>query len=118
MELSFCEDDVITIIEKDDSGWWHGELNGKVGVFPAADWVEEISQPSSSGRGPPPDMAPAAPVRKPQKQQQCMAMYDYDAQDSDELTIVEGEILNVDSEDSGWIFGSNQQGETGRFPGN
>jgi hypothetical protein len=123
MELSFGEDDIITIIEKDESGWWHGELNGKVGVFPAADWVEEVSEAEAT-RGAPQDVAPTAPSRRPpppssqKKQQQCMAMYDYDAQDSDELTIAEGEILNVDSEDSGWIFGSNQGGETGRFPGN
>lgn len=41
LELSFKERDLITILEKDESGWWHGELNGVVGVFPAADWVEE-----------------------------------------------------------------------------
>lgn len=30
LELSFKEGDLITILEKDDSGWWHGELNGLV----------------------------------------------------------------------------------------
>ena len=35
-ELSIEEGQVIYILQKDleDSGWWKGELNGKVGVFP------------------------------------------------------------------------------------
>lgn len=35
-ELTFKEGDIITIISKDieDKGWWKGELNGRIGVFP------------------------------------------------------------------------------------
>ena len=35
-ELSLDEGDILTILEKEleDSGWWKGELNGRVGVFP------------------------------------------------------------------------------------
>ena len=35
-ELTLVEGMTITILEKDleDSGWWKGETNGKVGVFP------------------------------------------------------------------------------------
>lgn len=35
-ELSIKEGDIITIISKEecDQGWWKGELNGKIGVFP------------------------------------------------------------------------------------
>ncbi|KNC50947.1 cortactin isoform F [Thecamonas trahens ATCC 50062] len=39
-ELSFNEGDVITVLEKIDDGWWSGELNGNVGVFPA-NYVEQ-----------------------------------------------------------------------------
>ncbi len=106
LELSFKERDVITILEKDDSGWWHGELGGKVGVFPAANWVEEIDPNAPE---PPP---PAA------SNQLCVALFDYDAQDEEELTIVEGEILTIESEDSGWYFGKNHRGDYGRWPSN
>jgi hypothetical protein len=35
-ELSFNKGDKITVIKKDDSGWWEGKLpNGKKGIFPA-----------------------------------------------------------------------------------
>mmetsp|Transcript_46284 Transcript_46284/g.75534 ORF Transcript_46284/g.75534 Transcript_46284/m.75534 type:complete len:525 (+) Transcript_46284:96-1670(+) len=33
-ELSFKAGDIINVLTKDDSGWWNGELNGEVGVFP------------------------------------------------------------------------------------
>ncbi|GJQ81652.1 hypothetical protein Trydic_g8530 [Trypoxylus dichotomus] len=35
-ELTLKENDVITLIDKEfpDPGWWEGELNGKIGVFP------------------------------------------------------------------------------------
>jgi len=34
-ELSFAAGDVITILKKDDSGWWEGELHGRKGWIPA-----------------------------------------------------------------------------------
>jgi hypothetical protein len=34
-ELHLKEGDIVTVIKKDDSGWWEGSLNGKVGIFPA-----------------------------------------------------------------------------------
>ncbi|KAI9294906.1 hypothetical protein K502DRAFT_239115 [Neoconidiobolus thromboides FSU 785] len=33
-ELNFAKGDIIFVLEKDD-GWWKGEKDGKVGVFPA-----------------------------------------------------------------------------------
>lgn len=35
-ELTLKEGDIITVISKedDDKGWWKGELNNKIGVFP------------------------------------------------------------------------------------
>ncbi|XP_026322213.1 SH3 domain-containing kinase-binding protein 1-like, partial [Hyposmocoma kahamanoa] len=35
-ELSLSEGDIVTILSKDapDRGWWRGELNGRVGLFP------------------------------------------------------------------------------------
>jgi len=35
-EISFKEGDIITLVEKyDDSEWWKGKFNGKVGLFPS-----------------------------------------------------------------------------------
>ncbi|CAG0888399.1 unnamed protein product [Darwinula stevensoni] len=33
-ELTICEGDIVTLLEMDDSGWWYGELQGRLGFFP------------------------------------------------------------------------------------
>lgn len=33
-ELSFSQNDVLTITERDESGWWYAELNGNAGFIP------------------------------------------------------------------------------------
>lgn len=40
-ELTIRPGDIITVYDKLEDGWWHGELNGMVGIFPAT-YVEEI----------------------------------------------------------------------------
>jgi hypothetical protein len=42
-------------------------------------------------------------------------LYDYNADSDSELTIKEGDILTIESEDEGWFFGANAKGETGRY---
>lgn len=46
-ELTIKEGDIITIINKEneDVGWWKGELNGRIALFPD-NFVEIIKQPS------------------------------------------------------------------------
>lgn len=48
-ELSFRKNDIITLLSTDggDPGWWKGELNGKVGVFPD-NFVTRIADDSKS----------------------------------------------------------------------
>lgn len=43
-ELELHEGDIITVLckELEDKGWWKGELNGNVGVFPD-NFVELLS---------------------------------------------------------------------------
>ena len=48
-ELSFKEGDILNISEKDDSGWWFAELNGKTGFVPQ-NYVEEIGRASCRER--------------------------------------------------------------------
>ena len=39
--LSFLGD-IINVYDKQEDGWWQGELGGRVGMFPAT-YVEEFS---------------------------------------------------------------------------
>jgi len=100
-ELQFKQGDIITVLQKDPSGWWQGELNGRVGVFPSVDWVEEIGV-SSEPKGP----------------KQCRALYEYRADNEHELSIKPGDILTVEKDDDGWYTGRNQNGQVGIYPSN
>jgi hypothetical protein len=47
------------------------------------------------------------------------ALYAYKAEDAEELTISEGDILTIeDEDDEGWYYGRNAQGAYGKFPSN
>lgn len=50
-ELSFSEGAVIRLLSRDtqtDDGFWEGELNGRVGVFPSV-LVEDLTENGESG---------------------------------------------------------------------
>lgn len=57
-ELSLKENEIIVILDKEleDAGWWKGELNGKVGVFPD-NFVELIPAEEPKPKKPPPPSA-------------------------------------------------------------
>ncbi|CAF1421521.1 unnamed protein product [Rotaria sp. Silwood1] len=52
-ELTLKTNDIVTILDKnlDDEGWWKGELNGRIGIFPD-NCVEEISELTNSKHRP------------------------------------------------------------------
>lgn len=52
-ELSFSEGAVIRLLSRDtqtDDGFWEGELNGRVGVFPSV-LVEDLTENGESSGG-------------------------------------------------------------------
>ncbi|XP_060526591.1 SH3 domain-containing kinase-binding protein 1-like [Cylas formicarius] len=124
-ELTLKVGDVIDIIGEAEDGWWRGILNGKEGVFPS-NFVTElpplaVNKPRPSLREDlkiPNDTLPLLP-RKPAKQL-CEVKYSYKAQNDDELTLKEGDIvvlLSKDGEDPGWWKGE-LNGKVGVFPDN
>lgn len=68
---------------------------------------------------PPPGMGRKKPAPKPKpKLPQAKVLYDYEAQDADELSLKADEIVSVTKEDpSGWWQGR-LRGKEGLFPGN
>ncbi|XP_014677042.1 PREDICTED: SH3 domain-containing kinase-binding protein 1-like [Priapulus caudatus] len=63
-ELTLREGDVITLVTKhlEDAGWWRGEINGRVGVFPD-NFVEVLppDEPKSKTATPTPGKKPPPP---------------------------------------------------------
>ncbi|XP_028130137.2 CD2-associated protein [Diabrotica virgifera virgifera] len=122
-ELNLKVGDVIDIIGEEEEGWWRGTLNGKEGVFPS-NFVKEISfQPSPPKRvSYVPNENDAKPPKLPAKptKQLCEATYPYKAQNEDEISFKEGDIITLiskDSQDPGWWQGE-LNGKTGFFPDN
>lgn len=63
-ELSFPEGAIIRILSRethDDDGFWEGEFNGAIGVFPAV-LVEDLTAPSENGNGQRDNSAQASPT--------------------------------------------------------
>ena len=50
-ELTLAEGDIITVLSKDapDKGWWKGEINGRIGLFPD-NFVEVITVKNEPGQ--------------------------------------------------------------------
>jgi len=51
-EISFKKGEIIMVMLKHESGWWQGELNGKIGVFPSNGWIEELPLEAPSAPAP------------------------------------------------------------------
>lgn len=47
-----------------------------------------------------------------------VALYDYEAEESGELTILKDQVLYVFTERGGWFYGRNDSGQVGLFPSN
>eukprot|EP00004_Rigifila_ramosa_P020020 TRINITY_DN516_c0_g1_i1.p1 TRINITY_DN516_c0_g1~~TRINITY_DN516_c0_g1_i1.p1 ORF type:complete len:1655 (-),score=479.04 TRINITY_DN516_c0_g1_i1:157-4674(-) len=110
-QLNLVTDDIITIVQMDDSGWCRGELNGKVGWMPF-DFVEVIEEPPETAEtaehqnsGP----IVAGSIVK--------ALYAFDGMDSSQLTFAKDQMIVVlENDGSGWVQGKLSSGVKGWFP--
>eukprot|EP01114_Cavostelium_apophysatum_P020835 TRINITY_DN7092_c0_g2_i1.p1 TRINITY_DN7092_c0_g2~~TRINITY_DN7092_c0_g2_i1.p1 ORF type:complete len:466 (+),score=170.66 TRINITY_DN7092_c0_g2_i1:344-1741(+) len=64
-ELSFKENDVITVARIDESGWWEGTCGGRFGMFPG-NYVELIEEKAEQAK-PLPTPAASSPVKQTSK---------------------------------------------------
>ncbi|KAM5319414.1 intersectin-2 isoform 2-T2 [Glossophaga mutica] len=109
-QLSLAPGQLILILKKNPSGWWQGELQARgkkrqKGWFPASH--VKLLGPSSERTTP-----AFHPVC------QVIAMYDYVANNEDELNFSKGQVINVlNKDDPDWWQGE-INGVTGLFPSN
>ncbi|XP_034830215.1 SH3 domain-containing kinase-binding protein 1 isoform X1 [Maniola hyperantus] len=114
-ELPLSVGDVLEVLGEVEEGWWQGRRGARVGVFPS-NFVVMLEPPPAQPA--PVEPAPALPP-KPVKEQ-CRVLFPYAAVNDDELTLVEGEIVNIvskDAPDRGWWKGE-LHGRVGLFPDN
>ncbi|XP_059542361.1 intersectin-1 isoform X1 [Myotis daubentonii] len=116
-QLTLAPGQLILIRKRNPGGWWEGELQARgkkrqIGWFPA-NYVKLLSPGTSKATPTEPPKAPA-----PQAVCQVIGMYDYTAQNDDELAFSKGQIINVLSkEDPDWWKGE-VGGHVGLFPSN
>lgn len=140
-QLSLQRGQLIMIRKKSASGWWEGELQAKgrkrqLGWFPAS-YVKVLSSSGGSSRTTPvpaemddemPQMPPTVPtqtaitaafeVNNTPTLDQVVALFPYTAQNEDELSFLQGDVLIIlDREDPAWWRGE-LKGQTGLFPSN
>ncbi|XP_050525595.1 SH3 domain-containing kinase-binding protein 1 [Daktulosphaira vitifoliae] len=142
-ELELNIDDVIEVFGEVEEGWWKGQLKNQTGVFPS-NYVTEITDVKNISRSDSKTSnsslkkeeslkkdKPAEPIKssdelnvpnlppKPAKEV-CVSLFPYEAVNSDELTLAEGDLITILSrevEDKGWWKGE-LKGKIGVFPDN
>ncbi|XP_060226727.1 intersectin-1 isoform X3 [Meriones unguiculatus] len=116
-QLTLAPGQLILIRKKNPGGWWEGELQARgkkrqIGWFPA-NYVKLLS----------PGTSKITPTELPKCAAlpavcQVIGMYDYTAQNDDELAFSKGQIINVlNKEDPDWWKGE-VNGQVGLFPSN
>uniref|UniRef100_A0A8U8AZ06 Intersectin-1 n=1 Tax=Geospiza parvula TaxID=87175 RepID=A0A8U8AZ06_GEOPR len=109
-QLTLAPGQLILIRKKNPGGWWEGELQARgkkrqIGWFPA-NYVKLLS----------PGTSKSTPTELPRPA--VIGMYDYSAQNDDELAFSKGQIITVLSrEDPDWWKGE-VNGHVGLFPSN
>uniref|UniRef100_A0A8C9WUD9 Intersectin-1 n=1 Tax=Scleropages formosus TaxID=113540 RepID=A0A8C9WUD9_SCLFO len=112
-QLTLAPGQLILIRKKNPGGWWEGELQARgkkrqIGWFPA-NYVKLLSPSTSKTTTMPKQHWTVC---------QVIGMYDYTAQNDDELAFSKGQIINVLSkEDPDWWKGE-LNGAVGLFPSN
>ncbi|XP_060054650.1 intersectin-1 isoform X3 [Erinaceus europaeus] len=116
-QLTLAPGQLILIRKKNPGGWWEGELQARgkkrqIGWFPA-NYVKLLSPGTSKITPTEPPKPAACPAVC-----QVIGVYDYTAQNDDELAFSKGQIINVLSrEDPDWWKGE-VSGQVGLFPSN
>ncbi|XP_070769887.1 SH3 domain-containing protein 19 [Enoplosus armatus] len=88
-ELGLRPGDVVTMVEQVDSEWYRGSCRGSTGFFPI-NHVKVLSnspKPLPERKAKPPPAAVSGP--------RCMARFDFEGENSDELSFSEGDVIQL-----------------------
>ncbi|KAA8594654.1 hypothetical protein FQN60_011789, partial [Etheostoma spectabile] len=88
-ELALRAGDVVTMVEQLDSEWYTGTCRGSTGFFPVS-YVKVLSnspKPLPERKARPPPATASGP--------RCVAKFDFEAENSDELSFSEGDVIQL-----------------------
>jgi len=128
-ELQLARGDMVTVIERSSDGWWKGEINGQVGWFPS-NYVDPTNPPSNGTTTTQPYPADYGTDYNAGSNgfsntqnvlEVVTTLYDFDAQNPEELSFRRGERLEVvehPAHDPEWWKAKNASGQIGLVPTN
>ena len=106
VELSFSAGMSVRLLRRIDDNWLEGELEGKVGIFPAAYVDIELSMPSKSQEN---ELAKSG-------RPYAVGLFEFGGDCEGDLSFGKGELIELTgSAGSGWIRGKTR-GREGIFP--
>ena len=107
VELGFCAGVSLRLLRRIDDNWLEGELDGKVGIFPAAYVDIELSVPSKTREN------ALAKSGRPY----AIGLFDFSGDCEGDLPFAKGELIELVGSvpGSGWMRGKTGRGE-GIFP--
>ncbi|XP_031160941.1 vinexin isoform X8 [Sander lucioperca] len=124
VELSFRKGETIDITRRVDERWLEGRISGtsRSGIFPA-NYVQGAIRNQTARSYPHVNsqtQVPNNPDSTVVQRQPYKAVYNYKPQNSDELELREGDIVQVMEKcDDGWFVGTSERTRAfGTFPGN
>ncbi|KXS10459.1 hypothetical protein M427DRAFT_476751 [Gonapodya prolifera JEL478] len=106
-EISIKSGDVVQIIEQDSDGWTKISVDGREGIVPTS-----YLEPCSAASGSTPSTAttmthglsPSSATQKARTLGSATMLYDYDAQNDEEVSVKEGSPVKlVEDERDGWV---------------
>jgi len=108
-DLNFREGDAIIITNRVNEEWYEGRIGSRDGIFPAS-FVELVPQKQES---------PASNEVSHRQSYEAVAMFPFQAETSQDLSLQEGDVLEVtETLGNGWLYGhrKGQPGRQGQFP--
>jgi ribosomal protein L5 len=110
-ELSLQAGESFAVITTDDgSGWTEVNLRGSTGLVPTS-YIQVNAITTEKKKGP-----EVTPRKGAKKVQYCVAKFSYNAEEPNELTIAEGDRIEIiKGDDGGWTLGE-ISGRSGLFP--
>jgi len=108
-DLNFREGDLIIISKHINEEWYEGRIGSHEGIFPAS-YVELIPKEHASR---------ATKQELHQGSYEAVAMFPFQAETSQDLSLQEGDVLEVtETLGNGWLYGhrKGQPGHHGQFP--
>ncbi|XP_022069212.2 SH3 domain-containing protein 19-like isoform X1 [Acanthochromis polyacanthus] len=129
-ELTFCQGDVIALLQLIGQEWGRGQIHGRIGIFPLSftEVIEPLPQPSpgetkpaSTETGPmessaAPNTSEAPQSEREQTEQWAVALFDFPGQTAEDLSFHKGALIQVmEHVDAEWCRGR-LEGREGLYP--